>query len=416
MNLPTHPSPLLTVVIPTHNRARYATHSISSVLAIAADDLELIVHDTSDDDTLERFVDGIDDPRLRYVHCREALSMTENHNRAMALARGEYVCLIGDDDSILPAALEVTRWASLHRVPAIAPEVVANYAWPDFRSRAFGAGHAGRLYMKRRFGAAGMRNGRDSMNAALARGALGTDGLPKVYHGIVARSVMERVRERGGAYFYGTSPDVSGAIAVASVIGQYLWIDFPLTLPGASAGSNTGRSATKTHTGTLEDDPHTRRFRDLQWPDVLPRFVSVETVWAHAVRATLAAVAPEAMAAYNMPRLYAECLFRSYRYRSAVGDAMRAWQRASGVGALETWRRVAAEYAGVMLRSTTTLARRASRPTAAGGRLHADGLPDIDACARSYPELLRQARIDAPLDRLLAAGVPATTGMYGSPQ
>lgn len=407
MNLPTHPSPLLTVVIPTHNRARYATHAIRSVLAIDAGDLDLIVHDTSEDDELERFARGIDDSRLHYVRCREPLSMTENHNRAMALARGEYICLIGDDDSILPAALDAARWASLHGVAAVAPEVVANYAWPDFRSRAFGSGHAGRLYMKRAFGAAGVRNGRESMYAALSRGALGTDGLPKVYHGIVARSAMERVRERGGAYFFGTSPDVSGAIAVASVIGQYVWIDFPLTLPGASAGSNTGRSATKTHTGTIEDDPHTRRFRNLEWPAVLPRFVSVETVWAHAVHATLAAVAPEATAAYNMPRLYAECLFRSRGYRGAIEEAMHAWRRASGVGALEGWRLVAGEYAATALRSAATLARRASRPTAAGGRLHADGIPDIAACARAYPDLLRQARVRAPLEQLLSAAQAA---------
>ena len=400
--------PLLSVVVPTHNRARYAKHAIRSVLAIPGGELELVVHDTSENTELAEFATGLDDPRLRYVHCREPLSMTENHNRAMALCRGRYVCLIGDDDSILPEALDAARWADRHGVSAIAPEVVANYAWPDFRSRAFGAGHAARLYMKPAFGSAARRRADDDLNRALGRAALGTDGLPKVYHGIVARSALERVRQRAGAYFFGTSPDVSGAVGVAAVIDDYVWIDYPLTLPGASAGSNTGRSATGTHVGSVEDDPHTKRFRNLEWPDVLPRFVSVETVWAHAVHATLKAVAPERLGRYNMPRLYAMCLLKSFAYRGATLAAARRWAAASGIGAGALSMRVAVELAGAASSSAWTLVKRASRPSAAGGRLHRDGIETIADCAAPYDELFTQAHVRAPLAALLdASATPA---------
>lgn len=405
-SLPEADAPLLSVVVPTHNRARYATHAIRSVLAIPSAELELVVHDTSEDTELAEFARDIADPRFRYTHCREPLSMTENHNRAMGLCRGRYVCLIGDDDSILPEALDAARWAERHGVPAIAPEVVANYAWPDFRSRAFGAGHAARLYMKPAFGSASRRLADGDLDRALGRAALGTEGLPKVYHGIVARAALERVRERAGAYFFGTSPDVSGAVGVAAVIDDYVWIDYPLTLPGASAGSNTGRSATGTHVGTVEDDPHTRRFRNLEWPEVLPRFVSVETVWAHAVHSTLKAVAPERLARYNMPRLYAMCLLKSFGYRGAILAAARRWAAESGIGEGSLWMRVAAEFAAAALNSTWTLARRVSRPSAAGGRLHRDGIATVADCAGPYRELLAQARVAAPLAALLEAVAP----------
>jgi hypothetical protein len=393
--------PLLTVVMPTHARARYATHAIRSVLAIPSDALQLVVHDTSEDDVLARDAAGIVDPRLRYVHCREPLSMTENHNRAMALAEGEFVCLIGDDDSILPEALDAARWASRHGVESIAPEVVAHYAWPDFRTLAFGTSHAGRLYLKARFGAVARRNARVSMRTSLARAALGTDGLPKIYHGIVARRAMERLRERSGAYFHGTSPDVSGAIGIAAVIDEYVWIDHPLTLPGASAGSNTGRSAVRKHVGTVEDDPHTKRFRNLEWPAVLPRFVSVETVWAHAVHATLKAVAPDALAHYNLPRLYATCLLRDRRYRSAVFAAMRHWSEAGGPGGARLRARVASEYVQAAATRAWTLGRRAMHPTPAGGRLYRDGIADIAGCAGPYAELYARARSGPGLAALL---------------
>jgi hypothetical protein len=377
--------------MPTHARARYATHAIRSVLAIGSPELELVVHDTSEDDLLASDVEGISDARLRYVHCREPLSMTENHNRAMAMAEGEFVCLIGDDDTILPDLLEAARWAFSRGVEAIAPEVVANYAWPDFRSRAFGAGHAGRLYMKRRFGGIAKRSARADLDVALGRSALGTDGLPKIYHGLVAREVMERIRRIGGAYFYGTSPDVSGAVGIAAVIDSYIWIDWPLTLAGASAGSNTGRSATKTHVGSLESDPHTRRFRNLVWPEELPRFVSVETVWAHAVFATLSAVMPQTLEHYNFPRLYAACLLGAPAYRGAVRDAQHAFACKARLSPLALRGKVAKEYLRVAMHRAWTLARRLSRPTAAGGRLYQDGIPTIAECAQHLKTLSAEA-------------------------
>lgn len=397
---PTDP-PLLSVVMPTHQRARYAVHAVRSVLAIASPSLELVVHDTSDDASLAEPMAAIDDARLRYVHCREPLSMTENHNRAIALARGRYACLIGDDDSILPEALDAAAWADAHGVDAIAPEVVANYAWPDFRSRAFGAGHAGRLYLKRRWGAAARRDARADLLAALDRAALGTDGLPKIYHGLVARTVLERLHARGGAVFHGTSPDVSGAVGVAATIGHYLWVDHPLTLPGASAGSNTGRSATGTHVGRVEEDPHTRRFRDLAWPDVLPRFVSVETVWAHAVHATLAAIEPALLPRYRMARLYGTCLVRSPAWREPIVAAARTWARREGVGAAALWSRIGAEALAEASRRALLLGRRALRPSAAGGRLYADRIDDVGGCIAALPALAARAQAGPPIARLL---------------
>lgn len=393
--------PLLTVVMPTHQRARYAVHAVRSVLAIASPRLELVVHDTSEDASLAEPMREVTDVRLRYVHCREPLSMTENHNRAMTLARGRYVCLIGDDDSILPEALDAAEWADAHGIAAIAPEVVANYAWPDFRSRAFGAGHAGRLYLKRRWGAVARRDARTDLIAALDRAALGTEGLPKVYHGLVARAVLERLRERAGAVFHGTSPDVSGSVGVAAAIDRYLWVDHPLTLPGASAGSNTGRSATGTHVGRVEEDPHTRRFRDLAWPEVLPRFVSVETVWAHAVHATLAAVDPALLPRYRMTRLYATCLVRSPAWRAPITAAARAWARREGIAPAALWARVGVEAAAEAARRAARLAHRALRPTAAGGRLHADRIDQVGGCLAALPALAARARGGPPIARLL---------------
>jgi glycosyltransferase involved in cell wall biosynthesis len=125
--------PLLTVAIPTHNRARYAIPTIRSILAIPRPDLEIVVSDTSTDGELATFMTDkqniwTNDPRLIYFQPQEKLDMTGNHNSALARAKGEFICLIGDDDTIVEDALVAAAWAKENDIDLIAPGVVANYA------------------------------------------------------------------------------------------------------------------------------------------------------------------------------------------------------------------------------------------------------------------------------------------------
>src|SRR3989442_1324408 len=135
--------PILSVVIATHNRSNYAIHAAKSVLSIASESIELIIHDTSTDGKLLTEIEELKkDSRLQYHYCDVRLSMTENHNRALSMAKGEYICLIGDDDTVSFEILDAVQWAIQNNIDAISPKVIANYAWPDFLSKNFGAGHS----------------------------------------------------------------------------------------------------------------------------------------------------------------------------------------------------------------------------------------------------------------------------------
>lgn len=371
-------TPLLTVVMPTHNRSQYAKFSISSVLAVKNPDLQLVVHDTSDTDELEKFVmTTIHDDRLKYIHHPQRLSMTENHNAAMDAADGEYVCLIGDDDTIMPEAMEAVAWAASQEIDALSPLVVANYAWPDFRSRFFGMGHAARVYIRKQFGSARRCDAGHSLRLALQGAAQGTEKLPKVYHGFVRRRIMEMLRERSGAYFHGSSPDVSGAVGVAMMLPFFVEVDYPLTLPGASGRSNTGRSAVNTHKGALSNDAQTAEFAARGWPAEVPRFFSVETVWAHAAIDTIRRVDESHLKDFDFIKLYATCWLRHKEYRGETLHAFREGQ----------WRQWQPEdspritlilkVAQITAKNLMRLARRALTPTAAGGRFYITDIPTI---------------------------------------
>lgn len=371
-------APLLTVVMPTHNRAQYAQSAIKSILSIESELLQLVVHDTSESHELEEFVaKSIDDTRLKYIYCAQRLTMTENHNAAMHAAEGEYVCLIGDDDTIMPEAINAVSWAKQRNIDALTPVVVANYAWPDFRSRIFGMRHAGRVYIRKKFGFAVRRSAQDSLKRSLNTAAQGTDGLPKIYHGFVRRSVMEDIRAKSGAYFHGSSPDISGAISLALTLSSFVEIDYPLTLPGASGKSNTGRSAINTHKGALANDAQTAEFVSSGWPKEVPRFFSVETVWAHAAIETICRLQIASLQNFNFIRLYGLCWLRHKEFRRETLEAFNngewlKWQHAefSKFALPRT-------ILGLATTMAIRLAKRAIVPTAAGRRNYISGIETI---------------------------------------
>lgn len=384
-------TPLLSIVIPTHNRARYAIPAIRSILAITDPYLEVVVSDTSTDGGLSSLMNArggefFQDSRLKYFQPEERLDMTGNHNAAIAVATGEYVCLIGDDDTITADALLAAAWAKEHDIELIAPNVVANYVWPDFRSRYLGAGHSSRLYFAKRIGGAAIRDSAMALNSALRNAAQGTDGLPKIYHGIVKRSVLEQICKLSGAYFHGSSPDVSGAIGLALCSKSFVVVDYPLTIPGASGGSNTGRSAMNTHKGKLSQESQTKGFEAGGWSQGVPRFFSVETVWAHAALETIRRIAPHQVAAFNFARLIAVCRVLHSEYASEIDQATVEIEHIVGSTATLLHEQIKVEMKRYRHERLIRFVKRLSRPTAAGGRTYVSGLDTIAAA----PEALAQ--------------------------
>lgn len=97
----------LSVLLPTRNGGRYLADCIASVLATELEDLELVVSDNaSDDDTQEVLAAFAGDPRLRIVRQPEPISVTDNWTAALEASSGDYVLLLGDDDCLLPGAVD----------------------------------------------------------------------------------------------------------------------------------------------------------------------------------------------------------------------------------------------------------------------------------------------------------------------
>jgi glycosyltransferase involved in cell wall biosynthesis len=96
----------VTIGIPTLNRSVLALRAIRSALAQTYADIEVVVSDdVSTDDTVAQ-VRAINDPRLKLYEQAQRLGLVANFDFCLRHATGEFFLLLGDDDLLLPEAVE----------------------------------------------------------------------------------------------------------------------------------------------------------------------------------------------------------------------------------------------------------------------------------------------------------------------
>ena len=98
--------PLVTYIINTYNGARFIEEAVASVLAQTYPHVELVVVDDGSTDETPRILGGIKDRRVR-VFFQPNMGAGFAGNRATALAHGEYIGGLGQDDVLLPEKTEV---------------------------------------------------------------------------------------------------------------------------------------------------------------------------------------------------------------------------------------------------------------------------------------------------------------------
>ena len=90
--------PMVSVIIPTYNRAGMITQAIESVLNQTYKNLDVIVVDDNSNDNTENIVKIIQDERLRYYKNSSNLGPSGARNRGILEARGEFISFLDSDD------------------------------------------------------------------------------------------------------------------------------------------------------------------------------------------------------------------------------------------------------------------------------------------------------------------------------
>ncbi len=271
--------PLLSIIIATKNRVSYCINSIETILSNANDDFELIVQDNTDTLELKDYLfANLTDKRLVYRYTPPPFSSIANFNAALELATGEYVCLIGDDDGVCATIFEVVKWAKNNNIDSVCPKVFVDFYWPD----AFYHGSKGYVYIPYYSKTISKLNPQSKIKGLLNDGIVDymKFNLPKLYHGLVKKSCLDEIKAINGYYIGGLSPDIYTAVSLSFFVKNHVVIDFPITISGACKVSTTVAGLNGGHSGLLSEAPHFRDRGVYEWDKRIPKYYSVQTIWA----------------------------------------------------------------------------------------------------------------------------------------
>lgn len=314
---------LLSVAIPTKNRTAYLKNLIEELLTSDRQDFEIVIQDNSDDDGLSDWIVELADARVRYSYHAGWISVVDNCDMALRACRGEYVCMLGDDDGImLDESLSVLTDAKRDGIDAVMSRVL-NYVWPDLDHHLI-QDYGGKLYMQPIKGKDSSNDLETTARGVVRRGgATGLQDLPCVYHGFISNRALSALYEQTGSYFPGPSPDMANAIGLCAVLGTLRRTPEVLVITGHSVCSTAGAGTQRKHHGPVAGQSHLPRDTVETWFADIPFFWSGPTIYAQSLRSALSRTGNTKFGPAGKSCVYASCFVYHREYADATFDAMR---------------------------------------------------------------------------------------------
>lgn len=99
-------APLISIIMPSYNRAYTIGEAIQSALDQSYQNWELLVCDDASDDKTAEVLRGFNDPRIRYMQFTKS-NGAGTRNKGLRLARGEYISYLDSDNIWHPLFLDL---------------------------------------------------------------------------------------------------------------------------------------------------------------------------------------------------------------------------------------------------------------------------------------------------------------------
>lgn len=272
---------LLSIIIPTKNREYYCIKTLEHIIKVIGNrsDIQVLIQDNSTSSILSDYMENLRNDYLKYFHIQESISFVDNFHLAVDNSEGEYIMMLGDDDGILPYIFDILKAASNSDIDAIIPDLGAVYFWPSQKD-IIKKSHKGLLIHSKNPIKVKLVETRNGIKKLLSKAGQSYQqfDLARLYHGIIKRNVLKR--NSNNKFFGGLTPDIYGSISASLNAKKSIRISLPITISGICDKSGSSDSATGKHTGNLKDAPHFRGHSEYKWVESIPKFYSVETIWA----------------------------------------------------------------------------------------------------------------------------------------
>lgn len=97
---------IVSIITPTYNCASYIAETIDSVIAQTYGNWEMIIVDDCSTDNTKEIVSRYSDTRIKYYCLERNSGAAAARNKALSLAKGQWVAFLDSDDLWLPTKLE----------------------------------------------------------------------------------------------------------------------------------------------------------------------------------------------------------------------------------------------------------------------------------------------------------------------
>jgi glycosyltransferase involved in cell wall biosynthesis len=223
--------PIITLLIPTRERAQLLRGCLQTCLGQDWNDCELLISDNYSSDETREVVDSFADRLpIRYINPGKRLGMGEHWEFAIPEVKSEYMMVIGDDDGLPSQA--IARMKALLKSHPNADAIcwpLCYFYYPDIPSPAQSGKfyhYCGKLIQKRPA---------DLLLRQYLAGNIYFYHLPGIYHRVARTSLVHSVIAGG---IKGIAPDIAIACAMLPKLNDYIFTKDPLSIPGISSHSN----------------------------------------------------------------------------------------------------------------------------------------------------------------------------------
>ena len=278
---------LLSIVIPTRNRYQYLKKCVELLERLDSSLVEILISDNSDDNSeFKRYLATNSFDNINYFYTKERMSQTENSEFAVERATGEYICFIGDDDLVLPSMIDLARRMKSDGNDACLFDI-PKYYWPDLVENL--KGHEYLSYKEPTFKTKRI-NSRQALKREVLLGCQNITPLPRVYHGLVSKNLLNEVKSFFGAFFPGPSPDMANAVAVSYLAKSPIRISFSPMISGFGNNSAGGMGQRGKHAGPLKGNFQLRDDIEDSWNNKIPKIWLGSTIYAFSAYSALSCI------------------------------------------------------------------------------------------------------------------------------
>ncbi len=280
--------PLISIIIPTKDRYNTLIPVIESINSFLTPKIELVIQDNSEDNSLIIGNRLLKNDSVKYFYKKEPIPISDNTTLAIDNSTGKYIVFIGDDDFVSPKLLSIVENLDENGIECLIYN--AGYYWWDSVSFVSNDYYRNNLVLTLpRNISTDMKKLSSSveLKKVLDNGAVGYYYLPRFYHGIVKKDCLMKIKDSTGKYLNGSCPDMAFAVSLSMVMKEYYFMNYPVTIFGASKNSGGGLTANKSHYMKIEDATFLRKDILEKWDAKIPRIWSQKTIYPQTAREVL---------------------------------------------------------------------------------------------------------------------------------